>query len=101
MERLLSLPSLFILFVLSFLLTAEEAIHLVRSHPNLMSYYGMYSRGDRSACTPLNPAKDVLECPTLGYNSIILVCTPLACGPKEPSTGLTIDPTEAKRLRGD
>ena len=101
MERLLSLPSLFVLFALSLLLTGEEAFHLLRSHPNSMEYYGRYSHGDHSACTPLNPEDTVLQCPTQGYNSIIFVCTPLACGPKEPSTGLVVDPMEAKRLRGD
>ena len=104
MERLLSLPALLILFACSFLLTAEEAFHLIRSHPNSVEYYGKYSGDHHPACIPLradNADITVLQCPVQGYGSMIFICSHLGCGVKEQSTGLVVDPMEAKRLRGD
>ena len=100
-ERLLSLPVLVILFACSFLLTAEEAFHLVRSHPNSIEFYSKYSVDHHPACIPRNADKTVLECPTEGYGSIILICNHFGCGVKEPSTGLVVDPMEAKRIRSE
>jgi hypothetical protein len=101
MERLLSLPSLIILFVFSFLLSAEEAFHLIRSHPNSIEYYGKYSVDHHSACIPRSADNVVLQCPTQGYGSMIFICNHFGCGVKEPSTGLVVDPMEAQRIRGD
>jgi hypothetical protein len=101
MERLLSLPSLFILFAFSFLLTAEEAFHLIRSHPNSIEFYSKYTVDHHAACTPLSADGIVVQCPTLGYGSMIFICNHFGCGVKEPSTGLVVDPMEAKRIRGD
>lgn len=101
MERLLSLPFLFILFAFCSLLTAEEAFHLIRSHPNSIAFYSKYSVDHHSACIPRSADNTVLECPTQGYGSILLICNHLGCGVKEPSTGLVVDPMEAKRIRGE
>ena len=100
-ERLLSLPSLLILFAFSFLLTAEEALHLIRSHPNSIEYYGKYSVDHHAGCIPRGADSAVLECPTQGYGSMIFICNHFGCGVKEPSTGLVVDPMEAKRIDGD
>jgi hypothetical protein len=102
MERLLSLPSLLILFALSFLLTAEEAAHLLRSRPNSMGYVKV-SFDDHPGCIPRSSGNTdymVLECPIPGYGSMIFICSHIGCGEKEPSTGLVVTPDEAKRVEG-
>lgn len=101
MERLLSLPFLVILFAFSFLLTAEEAFHLIHSHPNSIAFYSKYSVEHHSACIPRSADNAVLECPTKGYGSMIFICNHLGCGVKEPSTGLVVDRMEAKRIRSE
>jgi hypothetical protein len=102
MERLLSFPSLLILFALSFLLTTEEAVHLLRSRPNAMVNI-RFSFDDHPNCITRNGGTadyTVLECPVPGYGSMIFICSHLGCGEKEPSTGLVVTPDEAKRVAG-
>ena len=102
MERLLSLPSLVILFTLSFLLTGEEAVHLLRSRPNSIGYVKI-SFDHHPDCIPQGSSTadyKVLECPVPGYGTMIFICSRLGCGEKEPSTGLVVTPDEAKRVEG-
>ena len=100
-ERLLSFPFLVTLFAFSVLFTAEEGFHLMRSHPNSVAFYSRYSVDHPPACIPRTADNTVLECPTQGYGSILLICNHFGCGVKEPSTGLVVDPMEAKRIRGE
>jgi hypothetical protein len=94
--QLLTLRFLSILLLLCFALTAEEAIHLLRSHPNKFSY-GQAAE-HHTGCVPRDATGHLLLCQVPGYGSMLFLCTQKHCLPKEPATGLTITPAEEKLL---
>lgn len=93
---LLSLKCLTILLVVCFALTAEEAIHLVRSHPNNVEARTLnYHPG----CTPMDTTGRVLRCPVRGYGTMNFLCSAEGCWAKEPSNGLYITTSEEKMIQ--
>ncbi|HEY3990946.1 MAG TPA: hypothetical protein VGM02_16725 [Acidobacteriaceae bacterium] len=95
-ERLFTLKSLSIMFLLCFLLTAEEAIHLVRSHPNKLE--DSRTIAFHPNCLPLEATGRILRCPVPGYGDMNFICSKEGCWAKEPSNGLFITASEAKLL---
>src|SRR5579875_4087914 len=96
LRQFFTLKSLSIMLLLCFLLTGEEAIHLVRSQPNHVdpSRTSEYHPG----CTPLTAGGRILRCPVRGYGDMNFLCSQKGCWAKEPSNGLYITGLEAKLL---
>jgi hypothetical protein len=86
-----------ILLLLCCLLTAEEAIHFLRSHPNRLNYDQAATKN--FGCVPRDAGRRLFLCPIPGYGTMVFLCSDKHCFPKEPTTGLTITPAEEKLLR--
>ena len=94
--QLFTLRSLSIMLLLCFVLTAEEAVHLVRSRPNQVveSLTITFHPG----CASLEATGRILQCPVRGYGNMNFLCSESGCWAKEPSNGLFITPSEVKLL---
>lgn len=95
-EELLSLRFLSILLLLCCALTAEEAIHLIRSHPNHVDT--SRNLAHHPGCTPVDSTGRVLRCPVRGYGNMNFLCVEDGCFAKEPSNGLFITASEEKLI---
>jgi hypothetical protein len=95
--QLLSLKSLAFLLLLCFALTAEETIHLLRSHPNEIDWSRTISH--HPGCTPLEATGRIVRCPVHGYGDMNFLCSADGCVGKQPYTGLSITPAEKQLLK--
>lgn len=93
---LLSVKPLSILLLLCCALTAEEALHLILSHPNEIDV--TRTMNHHPGCTLLEPSGRVLRCPVRGYGEANFLCSAQGCWVKEPSNGLVITPSETKLM---
>lgn len=91
----LSLKTLSILLAVCCALTAEETIHLVRSHPNEVDSRNLYYH---PGCTPVDVTGRILRCPVRGYGDMNFLCSAEGCWAKEPSNGLFITASEKKMI---
>jgi hypothetical protein len=94
--QLFTLRSLSIMLLLCFMLTAEETIHLIRSHPNQV--VDSRTITFHPGCESLEATGRILRCPVRGYGNMTFLCSESGCWAKEPSNGLFITPSEAKLL---
>lgn len=94
--QLFTLKSLSIMLLLCFLLTTEETLHLVRSHPNRVD--DARTIAFHPGCIPLEATGRVLRCPVRGYGEMNFLCSTAGCWAKEPSNGLFITPAEQMLL---
>ena len=94
--QLFTLKSLSIMLLLCILLTTEETLHLVHSHPNQMD--DARTIAFHPGCIPLEATGHVLRCTVRGYGEMNFLCSKAGCWAKEPSNGLFITPSEQKLL---
>jgi hypothetical protein len=94
--QLLSLKSLSLMLLLCFALTAEETIHLVRSHPNEIDWSRTISH--HPGCTPLDATGRIVRCPVRGYGNMNFLCSEERCVAKQPYSGLSVTAAENQLL---
>jgi hypothetical protein len=94
--QLFTLKSLSIMLLLCFLLTTEEALHLVQSHPNQMDDARTITF--HPGCKPLEATGRIQRCPVRGYGEMNFLCSTAGCWAKEPSNGLFITRSEQELL---
>ena len=94
---LLSLRTLTILLLLCCVLTAEEAIHLLRSRPNEID--SSRTLNHHPGCIVLDASAGVLRCPVRGYGGMNFLCSEKGCIAKNEGTGLFVSPAESQLLR--
>lgn len=88
--------TLSLMLLICFILTVEEAVHLVRSHPN--ETVDSRTVAFHPGCTPLDSTGRILRCPVRGYGGMNFLCSQAGCWVKEPSNGLFITASESKLL---
>ena len=91
-----TLKALSVMLLLCFVLTAEEAIHLFKSHPNEIDW--SRTSAHHPGCIPLEATGRILRCAVRGYGSMNFLCSDKGCVAKEPTNGLFITAAETKFL---
>ena len=75
--------------------TAEEGLHLMRSHPWRDRIPGVTSL---QSCTKVDTSGLLRRCVDAGYGSILMVCGNSFCSSKEPTTGIHFSPSEMRMI---